>query len=127
MKTELRTAQAPQPSGPYSQGILFDQRFVFVAGQGAGDPATGKWVSDDFTRQAEQTLANVQAILEAAGCTMADVVKVGVFLTDLANFPALNEVYRRFFQAPYPARTTVQAGMAPGLLIEVDAIAIRPD
>jgi len=98
---------------------------VFVAGQGPFD-ATGKMLGSTIEEQTRATLENVKAIVEAAGATLADVVKVNVYLSDLAHFAAMNEVYASFFAEPYPARTTVQAGLL-GFLVEIDAIAALPE
>jgi reactive intermediate/imine deaminase len=86
----------------------------------------GAIVAGGVAEQTEQVLRNVAACLAAAGCSMDDVVKTTVFLADLADFPAFNEIYARHFARPYPARTTVQAGLAPGLLVEIEAVARRP-
>ena len=123
-RQEVQTAEAPLPAGPYSQAIRVPGQLVFVAGQGATDPATGKWASDEITGQTRQVFDNIEAILRAAGATMADVVKVSVFLARMEDFQAMNEIYKTRFEKPYPARTTVQAGLAAGLLIEVDVIAL---
>lgn len=117
----ITTPRAPAPKGPYSQGRLAGG-LVYVAGQGPFDPVTGELVGASFEEQARRTLENVKSVLEAAGASVADVVKVNVYLSDLGHFQTLNEVYREYFPAPYPARTTVQAGL-PGFLIEVDAVA----
>ena len=121
----IQTEAAPVPSGPYSQAIVVNDQLVFVAGQGAADPKTGKWASDEITGQTRQVFDNIEAILREANASMKDVVKVSVFLSDMAHFQAMNEVYKTRFEPPYPARTTVQAGLAEGLLIEVDVIAVR--
>jgi 2-iminobutanoate/2-iminopropanoate deaminase len=94
---------------------------VFVAGQGPTNPQTGQ-APEGFREAAIQTLTNVKVIVEAAGATMADVVKVNAYLKDMANFPVFNEVYKSFFSEPYPARTTVQSSM--NIPIEVDCIAV---
>ncbi|HEX9294597.1 MAG TPA: Rid family detoxifying hydrolase [Polyangiaceae bacterium] len=120
----VRTSGAPAPKGPYSQGRK-GGGLVFVAGQGPFD-ATGKMLGSTIEEQTRATLENVKAIVEAAGATLADVVKVNVYLSDLAHFAAMNEVYASFFAEPYPARTTVQAGLL-GFLVEIDAIAALPE
>lgn len=116
----------PAPAGPYSPGMGFE-RLVFVSGQGATDPATGQQ-ADDIEGQAAQCLKNVQAILEAAGSSLQHVLRCGVFLTDMREFPKMNAVYARAFGNHRPARTTVQVGALPheGLRIEIDAIAYMP-
>ncbi len=125
MRKQIRSSSAPLPVGVYSPAIAADGPFVFVSGQGPLDPATGKIQGDDFRSQAELTFKNVGALLEAAGTSWANAVKVNVYLADLKDFPAMNEIYRKFVKEPYPARTTVQAGLL-GILIEVDAIATIP-
>lgn len=105
----------------YSQAIV-SHGFVFVSGQGPLDPETGAIVGSTLEEQAELTLRNVKDIVEAAGCTMDDVVKVNVFLASMNDFERFNEVYRRFFNSPLPARTCVEAGL-DDILLEVDAIA----
>ena len=104
------------------------ERLVFVSGQGANDPATGKLAGDDVVTQTEQCLKNVQAILQAAGSDLQHVLRCGVFLIDIAEFPKMNEVYSRMFGDHRPARTTIQAAALPGqgLRVEIDCIAYRP-
>lgn len=126
MKEQVFTEKGPTPKGPYSQGIITAGRQLYVAGQGPIDPATGQVVGKTFAEQAERTFENLKAIIEAAGASMGDVVKVNVYLSDIANFKTLNEIYRRYLPEPYPARTTVQA-VLPGGMIEVDAIVALPE
>ena len=116
----------PAPAGPYSPGMGFE-RLVFVSGQGATDSSTGRQ-ADDIEGQATQCLKNVQAILEAAGSSLQHVLRCGVFLTDMREFPKMNAVYAKAFGAHRPARTTVQVAALPheGLRIEIDAIAYIP-
>jgi 2-iminobutanoate/2-iminopropanoate deaminase len=104
------------------------ERLVFVSGQGATDPATGKLVSHDVAAQTEQCLRNVEAILEAAGSGLPHVLRCGVFLIDINEFPKMNAVYERMFGAHRPARTTIQAAGLPGdgLRVEIDCIAYVP-
>ncbi|HET6484777.1 MAG TPA: Rid family detoxifying hydrolase [Spirochaetia bacterium] len=123
MKEIVKTDGAPAPVGPYSQGVVAG-KLLFVAGQTPKDPRTGQ-IPQDFKAQVEQCLRNIQAIVTAAGATLADVVKVNAYLKDLGQFKAFNEVYERVFQAPYPARTTVGADL-PGIAVEIDAIAVLP-
>lgn len=100
---------------------------LYVSGQVGIDPATGKVVSDDIAGQTRQTLLNLKALVENAGMTMGDVVKTNVFVTDVANFAAMNAVYKEFFGEPYPARSTVGIALAnDALLVEIEAIAIAP-
>ncbi|HXY82402.1 MAG TPA: Rid family detoxifying hydrolase [Candidatus Saccharimonadales bacterium] len=119
----VRTANAPQPAGPYSQAIKAGP-FVFVAAQGPVDPKTGK-MADDVESQTRQTLLNIKAILEASGSTMADVVKVSVFLKNAGDFSKMNDVYKTFFSQNPPTRTTVEAKFAGPMLVEIDAIAFH--
>ena len=123
----IRAAHLPMPVGPYSPGMAFD-RLVFVSGQGAIDPATGQVVGSDIEAQTEQCLRNVQAILEAAGSGLQHVLRCGVFMVDIAEFPRMNAVYARVFGEHRPARTTVEVAGLPfeGLRIEIDAIAYVP-
>jgi 2-iminobutanoate/2-iminopropanoate deaminase len=121
-KEPIETAQAPLPAGPYSQAIATGE-LLFLAGQGPFRP-DGSKVEGSFEDEARQTLANLAAVAEAAGSSLANAVRVGVFLRDMTNFPALNEIYREFFSAPLPARTTIQSDL-PGFEIEVDAILLR--
>jgi 2-iminobutanoate/2-iminopropanoate deaminase len=119
--------QALQPEGlakplpPYSP-VVVSGDLVFTAGQVAND-ATGTLVEGGIEEQTRRTLENVCTCLEAAGCTMDDVVKVTAFLADLGEFAGYNEVYREFFDEPYPARSSVQAGLPPGVLVEIEAVA----
>ena len=116
----------PAPAGPYSPGMGFE-RLVFVSGQGATDPSTGRQ-ADDIEGQATQCLKNVQAILEAAGSSLQHVLRCGVFLVDMGEFQKMNGVYSRMFGDHRPARTTVQVAGLPGagLRVEIDAIAYKP-
>ena len=124
MKQLVRTPNAPQPIGPYSQGVKAGN-FLFVAGQGGADPKTGT-MAEGIEAQTRQTLANIKGIVEASGFSMRDVVKVSIFLKNMDDFKKLNEVYKTFFPEDPPARTTVEAKLpAQGMLIEIDAIAYR--
>ena len=114
----------PRPSAPYSPVVVSGDH-VFTSGQVAFD-ADGATVAGGVEEQTRQAFANLRLCLEAAGCALDDVVKVNAYLSDLANFEAYNGVYSEMFSEPYPARTTVQAGLVPGLLVEVEAIARRP-
>jgi len=123
MKRIITTNKAPAAIGPYSQGYRAGD-FIFVSGQGPLNPQTGKIQGDTIEEQTRQTLQNIKAILEADGASMEDVVKVSVLLTDLANFKPMNEVYRTFFPASFPARICYVAGLLlPNMLVEIDAIA----
>ncbi len=123
----VQSDRLPKPVGPYSPGMIFD-RLVFVSGQGATDPATGRVVADDVDAQTEQCLKNVAAILEAAGSGLQHVLRCGVFLIDMREFPKMNAAYQRTFGSHRPARTTIQAAALPGdgLRVEIDAIAYIP-
>ena len=121
MREVIRTSQGPQPRGPYSQAIVADG-FVFVAGQGPVNPCTNELELGDVGSETRHTLLNIQAILEAAGSSLRDVVRVGVFLADIKDFDAMNVVYRKFFPADQPARTTVGAQL-PKIKVEIDCIA----
>jgi 2-iminobutanoate/2-iminopropanoate deaminase len=122
----VSTAGAPAAIGPYSQGIAVDG-FVFCSGQIGLDPATGELVGGGVEAQAERALRNLTAVLDAAGLTMADVVKTTVFLADIDDFAAVNAVYARHMPDPPPARSTFAVGARPkGGLVEVEAIARRP-
>ena len=124
----VHASNLPKPVGPYSPGMLFDQRLLFVSGQGATDPATGALAGTDVERQTEQCLENVRAILRAAGSDLPHVIRCGVFLLDMREFSRMNGVYERMFGAHRPARTTIQAAGLPGdgLLVEIDCIAVVP-
>ncbi len=114
----------PVPKPPYSPVVVAGD-LVFTAGQIAFD-ASGQLIVGGIVEQTRQAMQNLAASLEAAGCLMDDIVKTTVFLTDLANFDACNEEYARHLNAPYPARSTVEVGLAPGLLVEIEAVARRP-
>jgi 2-iminobutanoate/2-iminopropanoate deaminase len=120
-------ANLPKPVGPYSPGMTFE-RLIFVSGQGATDPATGKLAGADAAAQTRQCLENVRTILRAAGSDLAYVLRCGVFLLDMKDFQEMNGVYSRVFGEHRPARTTIQAAGLPGegLRVEIDAIAYVP-
>jgi 2-iminobutanoate/2-iminopropanoate deaminase len=118
-KRPIQTQSAPPPGGAYSQAIAAGS-LVFLAGQGPFTPS-GEKVEGSFDEQARQTFENLAAVAEAAGGSLADAVRVGVFLRNLENFPAMNDIYREFFPEPLPARTTIQSDL-PGFEIEVDAV-----
>jgi 2-iminobutanoate/2-iminopropanoate deaminase len=122
-KTPIRTENAPLPVGPYSQAIRAGN-LLFLAGQIPVDPATGA-MPDGIAEQTRLVLRNLQAVVEAAGGSLRDVVKTTVFLTDLADFPAMNDVYATFFPTDPPARSTVGVARLPkGARIEIEAIAV---
>ena len=126
MKKRIITDNAPGPIGPYSQGVDTGS-LVFVSGQGGRNPETNL-VAPDVVGQAEQVCKNVGAILAAGGCTYDDVVKCLVFLKDMNDFAAVNEVYKKYFasgEVP-PARTCIEAARLPGdILVEIEAIAVK--
>jgi 2-iminobutanoate/2-iminopropanoate deaminase len=120
----VQTSAAPAAIGPYSQAIR-NGELVLTAGQVGIDPATGELVDGGVAAQAERALRNLTAVLDAAGTSPERVVKTTVFLADMADFAAVNEVYARHFSAPYPARSTVAvAGLPKGALVEIEAIAL---
>ena len=123
MKTPVSTPQAPTPAGPYSQAVRAGD-LLFLAGQIPIDPATGDLVGGDITVQARQALDNIAAVLKAGGLSLADVVRTTVFLADMNDAPAMNEIYGAYFPQPYPTRATVQVARLPrDVRIEIDAIA----
>ncbi len=122
-RKKVSTDRAPKPVGPYSQAIVAGTA-IYVAGQGPFDPKTGK-MAVTFDEQAVQVFENIKAIVEAAGATLGDVVKVNVYIADLANFARMNEIYKRYFIEDYPARATVGAQLLNGMGIEVECIAVK--
>ena len=123
----IHTDRAPAPVGPYNQAIAASGQFIFVAGQIPLSPTTGEIVgADDITAQTEQVMANLQAILEAAGATFADVVKTTVFLQAMADFAAMNAVYAKYFDAAIaPARACVEVSRLPkNVRVEIECIAV---
>lgn len=125
MRQAIQTDKAPKPIGPYSQAIV-EGDFIFLAGQGPTNPETGKVELDNVTTESKRTFENMKAILEAAGSSLDKVVKCNVYLRDIKDFGAMNEVYKTYFKAPYPARTTIQAGALPGgIAVEIECVAKR--
>ena len=123
MKQVIHTDSAPAAIGPYSQAIQIGD-LLFVSGQVPIDPDTGAVVEGDIRAQAQQSLNNLKAILNAAGTNMGAVVKTTVFLADMNDFAAMNEVYAQFFQEPFPARSAVQVARLPkDAKVEIEAIA----
>jgi 2-iminobutanoate/2-iminopropanoate deaminase len=121
----VSTDQAPAAIGPYSQAVLAGD-FLFTAGQIALDPATMEMVGSDVTAQTERVFQNLGAVLAAAGCDFSNVVKTTVYLADMADFVAMNEVYAKHFGDHRPARAAVQAAALPkGGLVEIDAVAYK--
>jgi 2-iminobutanoate/2-iminopropanoate deaminase len=124
VKQIIATEKAPQAIGPYSQAVVANG-FVFASGQIPIDPATGQFVEGGIVEQTEQVLRNVSNLLEAAGTSLARVVKTTVFLADMNDFAAMNETYARFFGAEPPARSTVQAARLPrDARVEIEVVAL---
>ena len=121
MRKVVQSKKVPQPRGPYSPAIVADG-FVFVAGQAAINPTTNELELGDIGSETRRTLENIKAILEASGSSLRDVVRVGVFLSSMKDFAAMNEVYREFFPKDPPARTTVGVNL-PKIKVEIDCIA----
>jgi len=125
MRKPISTPSAPPPIGPYSQGMIADQ-FVYTAEEGGASP-DGK-LPPDVPGQTNNALNNIEAILKGGGCSLADVVRVTVYLSDLSDFTAMNNVYGTRFPKPYPVRSIIQTALpAPGAKVAMDAIAIRGD
>lgn len=119
----ISTPGAPAAIGPYSQGIAVGG-FLFTAGQGALDPATGELVEGGIAAETERVMANLTAVLDAAGCSWGDVVKTTVFLVDVGEFAIVNAIYGRFVSDPPPARSTVGVAALPkGARVEIEAVA----
>jgi reactive intermediate/imine deaminase len=124
-RTIIRTDKAPQAIGPYSQAVRIGDT-IYTSGQIPLDPATGELVTGDIALQAARVFANLEAVLAAAGATFADVVRVGIYLTDLKNFAAVNEAMKKHFAEPYPARSTIGVAALPkGAEVEIDLVAVR--
>lgn len=123
-KKHIQTGQAPQPIGPYSQGVIAGG-LLFVSGQIPVDPATGEVVPGDVEAQTDQVMKNIMAILKEAKIGPESVVKTTVFLANLADFPKMNQAYARVLGKEPPARSTIQAaGLPRGVLVEIEAIAV---
>ena len=123
MKKVIATPEAPAAVGPYSQAIAVGN-LLFCAGQIPLDPATGELVGTDVTEQTERVCQNIAGVLKASDMTFTNVIKSTVFLTDLANFAAMNAVYAKYFREPFPARSTIQvAGLPRGAQVEIEVIA----
>ena len=124
MKEIIATESAPRAIGPYSQAVRAGN-LIFASGQIPIDPATGEFVSGEIAEQTEQVLRNISAVFEAAGASLNQVVKTTVFLADMDDFTAMNDVYARFFGEHRPARATVQAARLPrDAKVEIEAIAV---
>ena len=123
MRNAIVTERAPKPLGPYSQAVV-EGELIFVAGQGCTNPRTGQLELGDVRSETKRTFQNIRAILEAAGSSLEHVLKCNVYLRDINDFAGMNEVYETFFSAPFPARTTIQAGALPGgIAVEIECIA----
>ncbi len=124
MKDIVSTDRGPRAIGPYSQAVRANG-FIFVSGQVAHDPKTQQMIEGDIARQTEQVLENLKGIVEAAGSSLSHVVKTTVYLKDMGDFPAMNEVYGRYFAAHPPARATVEVARLPkDARVEIDLIAL---
>lgn len=124
MRQPIHSDLAPAAIGPYSQGVRAGNT-VYLSGQTPLDPATGVLVEGDITVQARRALDNLKAVCEAAGGSFDDVVRLGLYLTDLGNFAAVNGVMAEYFSAPYPARSTIEvSGLPKGAAFEIDAIMV---
>lgn len=121
----IHTEKAPAAIGPYSQAIEVNG-FVYTSGQLPVDPSTGEFAPGDIKEQTHQSLTNIKSILEQAGTSMNNVIKTTVFLNDMNDFAAMNEVYAQFFQQPYPARSAVAVEKLPkGALVEIEVVAAK--
>ena len=121
-KNIVFTEKAPKPVGPYSQAVISGD-FVFISGQIAIDPKSSKVIDGEIEAQTVQVLENLKNILESIDLTLDDVVKTSVFLSSFSDFQSFNRVYSKYFDKTPPARTTAQAGLMSGVLLEIDAIA----
>lgn len=122
---EIHTDDAPAAIGPYSQGIIDGDR-IFVSGQGPVDSETGDIVSEDIKEQTARTIENVEAVLEAADSSLDNIIKATVFVTDMANYADINEVYAEYMSDPFPARSAVEVAALPiDIGVEIEVIATR--
>jgi len=120
----VKTSNAPAALGPYSQAVRSGDN-LYLSGQVPLDPATGKLVDGDISAQARRVFDNLRAVLEAAGASFGDVVRVGIYLTDLKNFTAVNAVMAEYCKEPYPARSTIEvSGLPRGAEVEIDAVLV---
>jgi 2-iminobutanoate/2-iminopropanoate deaminase len=121
-KTAVTSPELAPPVGPFSQAVKVDG-FLFFSGQVAQDPATGRLVAGGIEAETERVLQNLSAVLKAAGRSFDDVVRVGVFLTSIGDFAAMNAIYAKYFRQPFPARTTIGAAALPlGACVEMDLV-----
>jgi 2-iminobutanoate/2-iminopropanoate deaminase len=125
MRQPVQPPGAAKPTAPYSPAII-ENGFIFVSGQGPLDLATGEYVKGDIRSETKRVFENIKSILAAAGSSMEKVVKCNVYLRDINDFAAMNEIYATYFTAPFPARTTIQAGALPrGFAVEIECIAAK--
>lgn len=123
LKEKIESQEAPAAIGPYSQAVI-DEGLLFVSGQLPIDSKTGEFPSEDIAAQTRQSLENIREILKEAGYTMERILKTSVYLQDMEDFTAMNEVYQEFFKAPYPARAAFQVAKLPkGAKVEIEAVA----
>jgi len=123
-RESFTTDRIAPAAGPFSPAVRGAGDAIYLSGQVGQDPANGRLVEGGVAAQTEQALRNLQAVLEAAGRTLDDVVRVGVYLADMGDFAAMNEVYARWFERPYPARTTIGVAALPlGAAVEIDLVA----
>ena len=124
-RTIIATEKAPKAMGPYSQAVQVGNT-IYTSGQIPLDPATGEMISGDITAQARRVFENLRAVIEAAGASFDDVARVGIYLTDLGNFAAVNAVMAEYFREPYPARSTIGVASLPrGAQVEIDLVLVR--
>jgi reactive intermediate/imine deaminase len=124
-RTVIASDAAPKAIGPYSQAVQVGNT-IYTSGQIPLDPASGELVAGDIAAQAHRVFDNLKAVIEAAGAGFSDVVRVGIYLTDLSNFAAVNAVMTEYFQPPYPARSTIGVAALPrGAQVEVDLVLVR--
>jgi 2-iminobutanoate/2-iminopropanoate deaminase len=126
MRKQVIAERGAPPKGIYSPAIVASGTIAYISGQGPIDPETGEFQLGSFAQQAKLTFDNVTKLLKAASTSWKHVVKVGVFLANLEDFVSMNDIYKTYLMEPYPARTTVQAGLPTDMLIEVDCMAIVP-
>ncbi|KUH32446.1 deaminase [Thermococcus celericrescens] len=125
MKETVFTERAPKPIGPYSQGIIAEGRLLFVSGQIPINPETGELVDGDIEEQARTAIENLLAVVEAAGGSAENVVKVTVYIRNMGDYARFNEVYNRYFSSSKPARAVVEVSNLPkGVAVEIEAIAV---
>ena len=125
MKKIITSAQAPSPIGPYSHAVV-SGRMIFISGQVAKDPITGNLITSDIKSETRRVMENLKAILTTAGADFSHVVKTSIFLTDMKNFSAVNEMYGYYFTGDFPARETVQVSALPlGVNVEISMIAVK--